>query len=212
MKTAHIACLCLSLVAVQTATPSLCQTSAQTGTSASAPGSATEAMYHAAAASADAKFRHIVTNGASARPNSAPTVFTEREINAYASSGNLRLPKGVSRLRFSGQAGSVTANALVDFDMVTEGKRSSNPLMGLFSGTHQVEVVSHGQAIGGQARLHIDAVSIDGISVPRIALDYFVNRYIKRKYPNLGIDSQFTLPNRIDAAAIGDHNLIVIQK
>jgi hypothetical protein len=186
--------------------------SAAQNSAGSRAGSATEAMYRAAAASADAKLRHIETNGDSAHPDQTPIVLTEREINAYMASGKVKLPKGVSQLRFSGAAGMVTTNALVDFDKVTEGKKSSNPLMGLFSGTHQVEVASHAQGSGGQGRVQIDSVSIDGIGVPRIALEYFATRYIKPKYPNLGLDSQFALPDRIDTATIGDHVLTLIQR
>ncbi len=174
--------------------------------------SATEAMYRAAAFSADTKFRHIETNGASSHPDPAPTVLTERELNAYVSSGKVKLPKGVTRLRFSGAAGAVTTNALVDFDKVTEGKSASNPLMSLFSGVHLVEIASHAQGIGGQGRVHIDSVSIDGLGVPRIALEYFASKYITPKYPNLGIDSQFALPDRINTATVADHALTIIQR
>lgn len=185
--------------------------SAQT-TATRPPASATEAMYHAATQSADAKFHHIVVNGASSHPDQTPTVITEREINAYLSSGKVPLPKGVSQLRVSGANGAATANALVDFDKVTEGKRSSSPLMGLFSGVHQVEVAFHGRGENGQGFVHIDSVSIDGIGIPRIALEYFVSHYITSKYPNLGLDSRFTLPDRINSASIGDHELSIVQK
>lgn len=174
--------------------------------------SATEAMYQAAAASAEAKLGHIEANGSSQHPDQTPTVLTEREINAYMSSGKVKLPKGVTRLRFSGSAGIVTASALVDFDKVTEGKNSSNLLMSLFSGTHQVEVVSHAQGSGGQGRVHIDSASIDGISVPRVALEYFATKYIKPRHPELGLDSRFALPDRIDTASVGDHALTITQK
>jgi hypothetical protein len=176
------------------------------------PSSATEAMYRAASASAETKFRHIEANAAAANPDQTPTVLTEREINAYLSSGDVKLPKGVNQLRLSGAGGSVTANALIDFDKVTEGKKSSNPLLGIFSGVHQVEVVSHAQGSGGQGRVHIDSASIDGIGVPRIALEYFATKYIKPKHPNLGLDSQFPLPDRIDTATIGDHTLTLTQR
>ncbi len=175
-------------------------------------GSATEAMYRAAAQSADTKFRHIEENGASSHPDQTPTVITERELNAYLSSGKVNLPKGVNRLRVEGSSGEGTANALVDFDKVTQGRSSSNPLMGLFSGVHDVDVAFHAQGIAGQGRVHIDSVSIDGIGVPRIALEYFANHYIKPKYPNLGIDSRFALPDRINSASITDHSVTVIQR
>lgn len=177
-----------------------------------APGSATEAMYRAATQSADTKFRHIEANGKSRHPDNTPTVLTEREINSYVSSGKLILPKGVSRVRFTGSSGAVTTNALVDFDKITEGNRSSSALMRLFSGVHNVEINAHAQGTGGQGRVHIDSVSIDGLPVPRIALEYFASKYIKPKYPELGLDSQFALPDRINTATIGDHILTVVQR
>ncbi len=178
----------------------------------SSPASATEAMYRAAAQSADTKFRHIETNGKSSHPDPSPTVLTEREINSYVSSGKVILPKGVSRLRFTGAAGAVTTNASVDFDKVTEGKGSSNPLMTLFSGVHDIQVAAHAQGTAGQGRVHIDSVYIDGLPVPRVALEYFASKYIKPKNPNLGIDSQFALPDRINTATIGDHVLTIVQR
>ena len=53
---------------------------------------------------------------------------------------------------------------------------------------------------------------IDGFSVPRMALEYFVSKYITPKYPNVGIDSQFQLPNKIDMATVGYHKVTVTQK
>jgi hypothetical protein len=176
------------------------------------PASATEAAYRAAADSADAKFRHIETNGKRSKPDQTPTVFTQREINAYMADDRIELPKGVKRVRFSGSQGVVTTDATVDFDQITAGARNSNPLLALFSGVHEVEVVSHAQASGGEGRVHIDSVSIDGVGVPRIALEFFANKYIKPRYPNLGLDSQFRLPDRVDTATVGDHTLIVTQK
>lgn len=174
--------------------------------------SSTEAAYRAAAESADAKFHHIEINGRRLKPDQTPTVLTQREINAYMADNRVELPKGVKRVRFSGSQGVVTTDATVDFDQITAGARNSNPLLALFSGVHEVEVVSHAQASGREGRVHIDSVSIDGVGVPRIALEFFVNKYIKPRYPNLGLDSQFRLPDRIDTATVGDHILTVTQK
>jgi hypothetical protein len=100
----------------------------------------------------------------------------------------------------------------VDFDAFTEGRSGGNPLMQLFSGTHDVEVNANGVGIKGEGRVHINSVSIDGITVPRTALQYFVDKYVKPKYPDLGLDSTFDLPARVDSAVVGDHKLTVIQK
>jgi hypothetical protein len=45
-----------------------------------------------------------------------------------------------------------------------------------------------------------------------MALEFFVEHYITPKYPNVGLDSQFQLPNRIDTATVGYHKLTVTQK
>lgn len=175
-------------------------------------GSNTEGMYRAAANSADAKFKFIETNGARPQPSQAPTVFSEREINSYIAAGYVRLPKGVERVRFAGAPNVVTTDGVVDFDKITEGARSSNPLLAVFSGKHDVHVVAHAEGSGGLGRVHIDSVSIDGVGVPRIALQFFADRYIKPKYPTLGLDSEFELPDRVDIAVVGNHILTVTQK
>jgi hypothetical protein len=186
--------------------------SAVAGTQQQPSASGTQAMYHAAASSAEAKFRHIEENSRRTPPDQTPTVLNEREINAYLSSGRVQLPVGVRSVRFTGQNGVVEAVARVDFDAITAQSQSSNPLLSLFSGIHDVHAVAHASGSGGQARVHIDSIEIDGVTVPRMALQFFIDRYLQPKYPNVGMDSIFNLPERIDTARIGDHQLIITQK
>jgi hypothetical protein len=40
----------------------------------------------------------------------------------------------------------------------------------------------------------------------------FVEKYLKPKYPNIGIDSRFALPARVDSATVGLHKVTIIQK
>ncbi|MFB3813355.1 MAG: hypothetical protein ACE14L_04525 [Terriglobales bacterium] len=176
------------------------------------PASATEAMHQAAVASAERKFQHIEDNSRQAQPDQRPTVLTEREINAYLASGKMELPKGVRSVRFTGTPGAVHALARVDFDTITAEKRSSNPLLALFTGVHDVEVRGRANGSGGQGQVRIESVAIDGVTVPRIALQFFIDRYLKPKHPEIGLDSTFRLPYRIDIAQIGSHNLTVTQK
>lgn len=58
----------------------------------------------------------------------------------------------------------------------------------------------------------MDSVSLDGVEVPRFVLEMFVEKYLKPKYPNIGIDSRFALPARVDAATVGLHKVTVTQK
>lgn len=174
--------------------------------------SGTQAMYNAAAASAQAKFRHIEENARRNPPDPRPTVLTEREVNSYLASGNVHLPVGVRAVRFTGQNGVVNARARVDFDSITAQSKSSNPLLSLFSGVHDVHAVAHASGSGGKGRVRINAINIDGVTVPRVALQVFLDHYVRPKHPEAGMDSEFALPARIDTASIGDHQLILTQK
>jgi hypothetical protein len=167
---------------------------------------------HRLAESMQAKLNYIQENAARPRPQPAPTVMTEEEINDYLASDHVALPKGVEKVTLQGRSGLVTAFLRVDFDKVREGRSSSNPLLGMFSGTHNVVVESDAAGSGGQGEVHVHTVSLDGVEVPRIALQYFVDKYITSKNPNIGMDSRFPLPDKIDSAAVGYHKLTVTQR
>jgi hypothetical protein len=167
---------------------------------------------HRVADSAEAKFKYIAQNGAKSSPDPRPTVFSEEEINDYLASGRVEIPQGVKKVRLQGQSGKVTAFLTVDFDQIRENQHSSNPLMGLFSGTHDVTVDTEAAGAAGEGKVHVRTVSLDGTEIPRMALEYFADKYLTPKYPNVGLDSQFKLPNRIDTATVGYHKLSVVQK
>lgn len=176
------------------------------------PASQTEAMYQASAAGAERKFQHIEENGARSTPDQQPTVLTDREINAYIAGGHVDLPDGVKSVRFTGRPGVVDATARVDFDEITAKARSSNPLLSLFSGVHDVHAVAKAEGSGGQGRAEIQSVDIDGTTVPKMALEYFVSKYVTPKYPEVGMTSTFQLPDRIDTATVGQGTLTLTQK
>ena len=164
-----------------------------------------------AAASAQRKVDHIKANGALAKPDPTPTVFTEQEINAYIASGKIQLPEGVQSVHLVGLNGVVTGTARVDFDKVRSG-RSSNPLLSMFSGVHDVEAEAHAQGSNGTGVIHVDSVALDGVEVPDFLLELFIKKYVQPKYPEVGTDSRIALPDKIDSATIGKHTLTVIQK
>jgi hypothetical protein len=163
-------------------------------------------------ASMEQKLHHIQANVGRARPDQTPSVFTESEVNAYIASDNVKLPDGVKSVKLAGAPGVITGTAQVDFDRVREGAHSSNPLLSIFSGIHEVVVVAHAHGAGRTGYVHVDSVSLDGVEVPHFVLELFVEKYLTPKYPQIGIDSQFALPDRIDAAIVGLHQLTVTQK
>ncbi|MBZ5491415.1 MAG: hypothetical protein LAO76_10830 [Acidobacteriia bacterium] len=167
---------------------------------------------HRLADSLQTKLDHIQQNGEQEHPDQAPTVMTEEEVNDYIASGRIVLPQGVKKLKMEGRSGVVTAFLNVDFDEIRAGQNSSNPLLSVFSGQHDVRVEADASGSGREGRVHVREVDIDGFSVPRMALEYFVSKYITPKYPNVGIDSEFQLPNKIDIATVGYHKVTVTQK
>jgi hypothetical protein len=176
------------------------------------PVQANSAAGHRLADSMQAKLDHIRQNGEQARPEQMPTAMTEEEVNDYIASDHIVLPQGVKKLRLEGRSGVVTAFLNVDFDEIRGGQRSANPMLSVFSGQHDVRVEASASGNGGQGKVSVHEVTIDGFSVPRMALEFFVSKYISPKYPNIGIDSEFQLPNRIDVATVGYHKLTVTQR
>jgi hypothetical protein len=166
----------------------------------------------AAVSSIERKLQHIQSNGGLSRPDQAPTEFTEQEINAYFASGAIKLPAGVQSVNFQGQPDVVVATTRVDFDQIKAGRHSSNPLLSMFSGIHDVVVSAHVHGAGGQGYVNVDSVSLDGVEIPRFALEMFVEKYLQPKYPGVGLDSKFILPDRIDTAKVGLNKLTVTQK
>jgi hypothetical protein len=167
---------------------------------------------HRLAEALQRKLDHIRDNSEQAHPDQTPTVMTEDELNDYLASGRVQLPQGVKKVTLQGRSGMVEGFVTVDFDELRAGQRSSNPLLSIFSGRHMVHIEGNASGSGGQGKVHVSSVAIDGIEVPRMALEFFVEKYITPKYPNVGIDSQFQLPNKIDTAVVGYHKLTVTQR
>jgi len=140
------------------------------------------------------------------------TQINADEVNAWFREGAYKLPQGVQKVVFHSQPDTIQANATVDFDAVKEGRRNLNPLLSVFSGVHDVEVTANASAQNGQGHLTIQAVSIDGVGVPHLALELFVNKYVTPKYPNVGLENNFQMPDRIDTATVGNDNALLTQR
>lgn len=158
------------------------------------------------------KLQHLRSNGEQPRPDPSPADFSEPEINAYFASGNVKLPTGVQSVVFQEQPGMIIGTSRVDFDQLKAGKNSYNPLLSIFSGLHDVVVTTHAYGAKGEGLVQVDSVSLDGIEVPQFVLELFVQKYLKPKYPGIGIDSRFALPARVDTATIGLHKATITQK
>jgi hypothetical protein len=158
------------------------------------------------------KIAYLQKNAAKTHPDPKSTEITEDEANAYFNEGGVKLPKGVSQVHLAAQPAVIDGHAKVDFDAITQSKRSSNPLLSLFSGVHDVHVIAQAMGTGGTGTVKVQSVSLDGLEVPEIALEFFAQRYLTPKYPNVGVTSTFKLPMRIDTAIVDTGKVRLIQR
>jgi hypothetical protein len=158
------------------------------------------------------KLNYIETNADRRPPAQKPTAITSEEFEAWLNGGGVVLPAGISDVQFSSVPAVITANARVDFDKLTAGAKSANPLLSIFSGIHDVVVTAQASGARGTGSVRVESMTIDGMKVPRMAMQYAVDKYLKPKYPNVGLDSTFKLPARIDVAIVGNNVVTLTQK
>src|SRR6266568_1128251 len=163
-----------------------------------------QARHSPAYLGAERKFQWIADNGRNPRPSPRPTVIIAQEWNAYLNEGGVALPDGVSNVRLTSEPAVIHGDAEVDFDRLTAGRTRSNPLLSLFTGRHHVTVIAQAAAANGVGNVRVESVAFDGVEVPRFALEYFSNRYLRPRYGNaVSMDSTFHLHSRIDTAILG---------
>lgn len=162
--------------------------------------------------SMEKKIAYLKQNADRTPPDPKPTDITEAEANAYLKEGGVKLPKGVNTLTLAAQAGIIYGHAQVDFDAITQKARSSNPLLGVFSGLHDVHVVAQASGMNHTGTITVQHVYLDNVEMPQIALQFFVERYVKPKYPNVGITSTFPLPLKIETATVEAGRVQLVQK
>jgi hypothetical protein len=140
------------------------------------------------------------------------TVLTDAEINGYFAEGGVKWPDGVSDVKLDDQPAVINGSGQVDFDKVTAKNRSSSPWLALFTGVHMVRVTAQVAGIKGRATVKVQSVSLDGLEIPRAALEFFVQKYLQPKYPEADLDTVFGMPDRIDSAIVGDRQITFTQR
>jgi hypothetical protein len=167
---------------------------------------------NSASTALESKIQYLQRNAERNPPDPQITVLSQNDINSYFSSGKLKMPAGVQDLRTELHANEVIGTAHVDFDQVRAGKSENNPLLSLFSGVHDVRVDATAQGQNGQADVQIQSAQLDGIEIPKFALQMFLRKYVQPKYPDIGMETRFELPERIDTAKIEESQVSVTQR
>lgn len=162
--------------------------------------------------SADRKIEAMVNYESNPRSNGLTTVLSDDEINAYFAEGGIKWSEGVSDVKISDQPAVINGSAQVDFDKITAKGRSNNPMLSFFTGVHTVRVTAQAAAVKGRASIRVQTVSLDGVEIPRQALEFFVQKYLQPKYPEADLDAVFGMPNRVDTAIVGDRQITFVQR
>jgi hypothetical protein len=58
----------------------------------------------------------------------------------------------------------------------------------------------------------LESVKLDGVTIPKSALEYLIQHYVKPKYPQAGMTSTFALPDNIQSAAVQQAQVALAQK
>ncbi len=173
-----------------------------------------EAARHSPAyMSMDKKIAAIESNSSNPPAQPQTTTVTQDELNAYLNEGGVTVPKGLSNIKIAFSPGNLHASSQVDFDQLSEGHGGGNPIFSaLFSGTHDVEADAQASGSGGQGTVTLQTVKLDGVTVPKSALEYLIQHYVKPKYPQAGMTSTFALPDNIQSAAVQQAQVALTQK
>ena len=157
-----------------------------------------------AAESAAAKIRLIEESSVSG--HSFGTLrFSEEELNSYLHyEMESEFPPGVSKPRLKFQPGRTQGWAEIDFDKLKNAsKNQPNSIMDYFlRGVHTLGVEGTLSGSGGTGQFHLETVSVDGFTMPRVVVDYLIEHYLKTRYPEVAIDRPFALPFPIDKLTV----------
>jgi hypothetical protein len=164
--------------------------------------------------SMDQKIAVLENNAAEPSRGPRTMTITQDELNAYLTEGGVQLPKGLSNVKFELRPGVVHASSKVNFDQLAEARGGgANPLLSaIFVGTHDVDAEGLASGSGGQGTVTIQSVKLDGVQVPKSALEYLIQHYVKPKYPRAGMTSNFALPAAIESAVVQQSQVKLTQK
>jgi len=168
----------------------------------------------AAAARMQQKMDQIVANSSKpAGQRGSAVAFTEEEINSYfALRMKERVPKGVSNIRIDIHPEKSTGRMTVDFDEYkAAAKRPINPVLELFvRGRRNVTVVGTVESLSdGQARYHLESVSLDDFTVRGALLEFLIRWFVVPRYPRAAMDQPFALPANIQKIEIQEGKILV---
>ena len=80
----------------------------------------------------------------------------------------------------------------------------------MLRGTHTLGVEGTFSSSGGIGQFQLQAVTLDEVTLPRAAVDFLIEQYLKPSYPEAAIDRPFRLPFSIDTLSVEEGSVVLV--
>ncbi|MBI4443341.1 MAG: hypothetical protein HY649_08205 [Acidobacteria bacterium] len=167
------------------------------------------------ASEAAAEKLHRVREGSLSGTTSRQVRITEAEANSYLHYQIApQFPAGLSNVRLKFQPDRLQGSAEVDFDQLGKSlRRPPNPFLDfLFQGVRMLEVAGDFYSSEGMGQFHLETVSLDGVILPPVVVDFLIESYLKARFPNVAIDQPFPLPYSLEKVTVEGESCLLIGK
>ncbi|HSW49618.1 MAG TPA: hypothetical protein VLH09_05550 [Bryobacteraceae bacterium] len=135
------------------------------------------------------------------------------ELNAYARREIAeQVSQGLRNPKLELGPGQAAGSALVDFLKIRELKGPPpNVLLSWFlSGEKPIRATARIHSARGQATVHVQQVTISGISARGAVLDFLIEHFLLPFYPEAKIGRPFQLKHNVDRLEIGPAGVAVV--
>jgi hypothetical protein len=141
-------------------------------------------------------------------------VFTPAEMNAWARGRVPQMYKGISDPSVQLGMGTATGSATIDFLKMREGEGvSTNPLIAkLIAGERPLKVSIQMESAHGWATAKLTRLEISGIAVTGAPLDFLVNQFFLKMFPDAKVNQPFELRDNIDSIELRPDGVRVTMK
>jgi len=124
-------------------------------------------------------------------------VFTPAEMNTWARSRVPQMYQGIRDPSLQLGMGTATGSAMIDLLKMRQGP--TNPLIAkLIEGERPLKVSVQLDSSGGRATAKLTRLEISGIAVNGAPLDFLVNQFFLKMFPDAKVNQPFELRDNID--------------
>lgn len=138
-------------------------------------------------------------------------LFTPAELNAWARARVPPMYPGIRDPNITLSMGAATGFAMID--LLKMRQAPTNPLLAkLIEGERPLKVSVQLDSAGGRATAKLTRLEISGIAVSGAPLDFLVNQFFLKMFPDAKVNQPFDLRDNIDSIQIRPDGVRVTMK